>query len=72
MDVVFTLKLNFDTNYGKVIHWELCQRSEFKFEHTKKSYMHSPESVTEKRCTRVSWILRYKPITLSRKDSQTK
>ena len=26
---------------GKVIHWELCTK--FKFDHTKKGYMHNPE-----------------------------
>ena len=30
---------------GKVIHWELCKK--FRFEHTKKWYMHNPEPVLE-------------------------
>ena len=28
---------------GKVIHWELCKK--FKFDHTKKWYMHDPKFV---------------------------
>ena len=30
---------------GKGIHWELCKK--FKFDHTKKCYMHNPEPVLE-------------------------
>ena len=30
---------------GKVIHWELCKK--FKFDRTKKWYMHNPASVLE-------------------------
>ena len=28
---------------GKVIHWEMCKK--FKFDHTKKWYMHNPATV---------------------------
>ena len=30
---------------SKVIHWELCKK--YKFDHTKKWYMHNPESIRE-------------------------
>ena len=30
---------------GKVIHWEMCKK--FKFDFTKKWYMHNPASVLE-------------------------
>ena len=30
---------------GKVIHWEMCKK--FKFEHTKKWYMHNPAPILE-------------------------
>ena len=38
---------------GKVIHWEMCKK--FKFDHTKKWYMHSPASVPENNTHKLLW-----------------
>ena len=38
---------------GKVIHWELCKK--FKFDYTKKWYMHSPASVAENDTYKLLW-----------------
>ena len=38
---------------GKVIHWELCQKS--KFDHTNKWYMYNLESVLENETNKVLW-----------------
>ena len=37
----------------KVILWELCKK--LKFDHTKKSYMHKPESVLENKTHKLHW-----------------
>ena len=38
---------------GKVIHWELCKK--INFDHTKKWYMHKPESVLENETHKILW-----------------
>ena len=38
---------------GKVIHRELCKK--LKFDHTKKWYMHNPESVLENETHKLLW-----------------
>ena len=38
---------------GKVIHWEICQ--EFKFDYTKKCYMHNPAPVLENNMHTLLW-----------------
>ena len=38
---------------GKVIHWEMCKKSEF--DHTNKWYMHNPASVLENNTHKILW-----------------
>ena len=38
---------------GKVIHWEMCKK--FKFDHTKKWYMHNPAPVLENATHKLLW-----------------
>ena len=38
---------------GKVIHWEICKK--FKFDHTKKWYMHNPAPVRENDMHKLLW-----------------
>ena len=38
---------------GKVIHWEMCKK--FKFDHTKKWYMHNPVAVLENDTQKLLW-----------------
>ena len=38
---------------GKVIHWEMCKK--FKFDHTKKWYMHNPAPVLENDTHKLLW-----------------
>ena len=38
---------------GKVIHWEMCKK--FKFDHSKKWYMHIPAPVLEKDTHKLQW-----------------
>ena len=38
---------------GKVIHWEMCKK--FKFDHTKKWYMHNPAIVLENDTHKLQW-----------------
>ena len=38
---------------GKVIHWEMCKK--FKFDHTKKWYMHNPAPVLENDTYKLLW-----------------
>ena len=51
---------------GKAIHRELYKN--LKFDHTKKRYMHNPESALEQETLKTPGILRYKRITKSRLD----
>ena len=41
---------------GKVIHWELCKK--YKFDHTNKKYIHSPESVLENETHKLLWYFK--------------
>ena len=38
---------------GEMIHWELCKK--LKFDHTKKWFMHNPESVEENESLKLTW-----------------
>ena len=38
---------------GKVFHWEMCKK--FKFDHTKKWYMHNPAHVLENNTHKFQW-----------------